>query len=229
MTQGWFVTGTDTGVGKTVVAAGMLRALGGLGYSTAGMKPVASGCHTVDGELRNPDAEQLMGESNVTVAYNDLNPFAYAPPIAPHLAAAEAGRPIDVAHIAESYRRLAERARCVVVEGVGGWLVPLDSRHTVADLAATLRLPVILVVGLRLGCLNHALLSVGAIHRAGTQLAGWVANRYTPDIDRDRGMVDTLRGRISAPFLGDLPFVSDDPVGAAATRLQMQLIINTTR
>ena len=199
MARGIFVTGTDTGVGKTVVAAALLRALVASGQRAAGMKPVSAGL-SADGTA-NPDVIALCGAGNVDAPLADRNPFAFAPAIAPHLAAAEAGVRIDLADIAAAYARLASRADVVVVEGAGGVLVPLDTTHDMLDIAARLDLRVLLVVGMRLGCLNHALLSAAAIRSRGLRLSGWVANCVDPQMRAVEANVEALALRLPAPLL----------------------------
>ena len=197
MARGLFVTGTDTGVGKTLVAAALLRALSGCGKRAVGMKPVSAGL-AVDGSA-NPDVAALLAAGNVDAPLPDRNPFAFVSAIAPHLAAAEAGTTIDLAEIAAAYARLAARSDYVVVEGAGGALVPIDATHDMLDIAAHLRLPVLLVVGIRLGCLNHALLSTAAIRARGLGLAGWVANCIDPRMAALAANVKALSERLQAP------------------------------
>lgn len=204
--QGLFITGTDTGIGKTRIAAGLLTALQRRGLTTAAMKPVASGCFAGADGLRNEDALTLMEHATQAVPYRDVNPYALAEPIAPHLAAADAGIEIDIPRLTDIYQRLAACVDCVVVEGVGGWLVPLGRRTTVADLAGALGLSVVLVVGIRLGCLNHALLTADAIGATDLRLAGWVANLVEPDCPRVADNIEALRQRLRAPLLGTVPF-----------------------
>ncbi len=210
---GYFVTGTDTGVGKTVVTLGLMRRLQDRGRRVVAMKPVASGCQRTAQGLRHADALLLQRQSSLPLEYHEVNPYAFEPAIAPHLAAAEAGARIGLAAIKAGFERLAARADQVCVEGIGGWLVPLNESQTVADLAAALGLGVILVVGIRLGCLNHALLTQAAIADAGLQLAGWVANHAPPGCERAGENIDALRSRLAAPLLGTVPFL---PVYSAA-------------
>src|SRR4029453_3955046 len=180
MARGIFVTGTDTGVGKTVVAVALLRALVASGHRAAGMKPVSAGIEA--GGAVNADVAATARGGHVDVPRADRNPSAFVPAIAPHLAAAEAGVGIDLDVIEAAYHRTAARSDVVVVEGAGGVRVPLDARHDMLDIAQRLRLPVVLVVGIRLGCLNHALLSAAAIDARGLQLSGWVANCIDPEM-----------------------------------------------
>jgi len=194
MRQAFFVTGTDTGVGKTHVVCALLHAARRSGMTAVGMKPVAAG---VEADGRNDDVARLVAASSVTAPLEWVNPFLYAPAIAPHIAAREAGRPIDIATVQRSFGRLQTLADVVWVEGVGGFLVPLDEKRDTADLARALALPVILVVGMRLGCLNHALLTAEAIERRGLGLAGWVGFAEN---------LETLRDRLIAPLLGVTPY-----------------------
>ena len=205
MSGGWFIAGTDTGVGKTRIAQMLLTALALQGQRAIGMKPVASGCRQTPHGLRNEDAERLLASSNVAADYLDVNPYAFEPAVAPHLAAQAAGLEIRPEIILDRFARLRRLAPWVVVEGVGGWLTPLGPRLTMADVAHSLRLPVILVVGVRLGCLNHALLTTEAIRHRGMTLAGWVANLVDPDMTMAEENVSTLRDRIEAPLLASFP------------------------
>lgn len=204
---GFFVTGTDTEVGKTEIACGLIRSLERSGWSAVGMKPVAAGARRVRGALRNADAERLDRASRVRAPKSYRNPYLFAPPIAPHIAAAEAGVELDLGVIARAYIELGRRADLVVVEGAGGFCVPLGEQFDMGDLARRLRLPVILVVGMRLGCISHALLTAQAIDRRGLTLAGWIANRIDADMKRYRDNVRTLQRRIDAPLLADVPCI----------------------
>jgi dethiobiotin synthetase len=217
--RSFFVTGTDTGVGKTLVTAALLRALRGAGVRVAGMKPVAAG--TVQGPEgpANEDALLLQAESSARSPYPIVNPWLFGSAIAPHIAAAEAGVAIDVGRIAEAHARLQDGADVVLAEGAGGFLVPLDERRSMAELPALLGMDVILVVGLRLGCLSHALLTAEAIAARGLALAGWVGNHIDPGFARMQANVDTLEARIAAPCLGIVPHMPEPDVAAAALRL----------
>jgi dethiobiotin synthetase len=210
MAQAWFVTGTDTGVGKTLVSAALLTALARTGQRVVGMKPVASGCDQTPRGLRSADAEVLRIASNVPAEYADINPYALAAPTSPHLAVT-AGMSIDIATIRAHYARLAAQANAVVVEGIGGWLVPINRSQTMADVVRALQLPVILVVGMRLGCLNHALLTSRAIVADGCRLVAWVANAFEA---APEGYIEALTEQLDAPCLGVLPKVSS-PTEAA--------------
>jgi dethiobiotin synthetase len=201
-----FVTGTDTGVGKTRVAAALCHAWSARGTRVAAMKPVASGCTLTAAGLRNDDALALLAAMNVRAEYSTVNPYAFAPAIAPHIAAREAGIDIDFRVLDRAYERLRLQSEILIVEGAGGWLAPLDEARGFADLAMRWEMQVLLVVGLRLGCLNHALLTVESIERRGLALYGWVANAIDPRFERLRENYSTLLGRIPAPCLGLLPF-----------------------
>jgi dethiobiotin synthetase len=201
-----FVTGTDTGVGKTRAAAALCMSLVAAGRRVAAMKPIASGCTSTPDGLRNDDALELLRAMNVRAGYDEVNPYAFAPAIAPHIAAAEAGRNIDFDVLDRCYERLALQSDVTVVEGAGGWLAPIDDHRSFADLAAHWQLDVILVVGLRLGCLNHALLTVESIRRHGLRLAGWVANGIDPAFERVEENLATLRGAIEPACLAVFPY-----------------------
>jgi dethiobiotin synthetase len=204
--RGCFVTGTDTGVGKTWCAAALLTALRRRGHTALGMKPVASGCARTAQGPRSDDALLLMENGSPPVPpYELINPYALAAPIAPHLAARNEGVEIHIDRILTAVDAMRRQAEFVVVEGIGGWCVPLNARETVADLARAVDLPVILVVGIRLGCLNHALLSAAAIQLSGTRLAGWIANRVNADTACAEENIASLQERLPAPLLGVLP------------------------
>jgi dethiobiotin synthetase len=219
MKGGFFVTGTDTGVGKTVVSLGLMRILQERGRVVAGMKPVASGCRLSETGLINDDAFRLQAQASITLDYDRVNPYAFEPPIAPHLAAAAQGVGIEVPVIRGRFRDIAARADAVIVEGVGGWLVPINSRQTMADVARALSLPVVMVVAIRLGCLNHALLTAAAIQQSGLRLAGWVANRIDPGCSNTDDIVAALSAWLSAPQLADIPCQSGDAAPESALRL----------
>ena len=221
MSGGWFITGTDTGVGKTLVSRLLLEALGQAGHSAVGMKPVASGCHATDDGWRSDDARELIAASGVSADYDDVNPYALNSACAPHIAAREMGIEIQQEHILQSFRRLQQKSPWVVVEGVGGWRAPLGERLTMADVACAMRLPVILVVGLRLGCLNHALLTVEAIRLANVPLAGWVANQIDPAMTHVPENIAALEQRIDAPLLAQFPFQPSAKPDVTASAIPM--------
>lgn len=202
--HGVFVTGTDTGVGKTFVAAALLRSLCGAGRRAVGMKPVAAGIES--GSEVNADVAALAQAGNVDAPLADRNPHAFAAPIAPHLAARAQGATIDIGVIESAYRRLAAVADVVVVEGAGGVLVPLDERRDMLDIASALGLPVLLVVGMRLGCVNHALLSAWAIRARGLTLAGWVANSPSPGMAALGANIDAITQRLGVAPIATFGF-----------------------
>lgn len=205
-----FVTGTDTAVGKTLVTAGLLLAAARLGQSTLGIKPVAAGCELRDGQWMNDDALLLQRCSSVQLPYARINPVALKTAMAPHLAAAEEGVALSVAPLASHCRTLAgEHRGLLLAEGAGGWRVPLNASETMADLAAALGWPVVLVVGMRLGCLNHALLTAADIRAAGLALAGWVANVMDPQMRCLDENIASLERRLPAPRLGTVPWLGE--------------------
>ena len=225
MPRTFFVTGTDTGVGKTVVAAGILRAARRRGLAVAGIKPVAAGCQRVDGRLRNDDALQLAREAGGSLVYEDVNPVALEPPIAPHVAARRSGVDLSAASLVRHCEGIGQGPwDLVVIEGAGGWLVPLAGPETLADVSQRLGADVVLVVGMKLGCLNHALLTAADVGRRGLVLAGWVANELShPPMEALEENVETLRERLSGPCLGRVPWVprGRDPVEAVVASLDL--------
>lgn len=204
--RGFFVTGTDTGVGKTLASCALLHAFAQRGWRVTGMKPVAAGALFEGGVWINDDVEQLLAASNVRVPREIVNPYCYAPPIAPHIAAGIENNPINIRYLIDGYGRLSELADRVIVEGAGGFCVPLNERETSADFARELALPVILIVGMRLGCLNHALLTAEAIRARGLVLAGWVANHIDPAMAYADANVAALQARLGAPLIARFEF-----------------------
>lgn len=200
--RGLFVTGTDTGVGKTLVACALMHALRGTGLRVAGMKPVAAGIETIAGRETNEDVEALRGAASIEFERPTMNPYLLRAAVAPHIAAGRESTEIGLAPILRTYAEIAARVDSVIVEGCGGFVVPLGPGLDTADLAVALDLPVILVVGMRLGCLNHALLTQEAITRRGLGMAGWVANRIDPAMQCFDENLATLRERLAAPLLG---------------------------
>jgi dethiobiotin synthetase len=219
-----FITGTDTGVGKTRMAAACCRAFAATGSRVAAMKPVASGCDVTPAGLRNADALTLMAAMTVRAAYDEVNPYAFEPAIAPHIAAREANRSIDLTVLDRCYQRLQRQSDVIVVEGAGGWLVPLDDRHTFADLAVRWNLEVVLVVGLRLGCLNTALLTVEAVERRGLKLCGWIGNSVDAAFERRAENLATLHARIAAPCLGEFAYSPESDSSALANEFAATLL-----
>lgn len=218
-----FVTGTDTGVGKTTVACALIRQARGQGLKVCGWKPVATGCDRTPAGLRNVDALALQAAAGTDEPYALLNPCALEPAVAPHLAARAAGRAIRIAELDQAHRELAERHDLIIAEGAGGWRVPLDEAWTLGAWVAEREWPVLLVVGMRLGCLNHALMSAETIARD-TRLAGWVASVLPPPMALLEENVASLRERLSAPYWGEIPcgrqdFAEFGEAGAALQRL----------
>jgi dethiobiotin synthetase len=205
-TNGFFVTGTDTGVGKTRVTLALMAYLKRQGHRVAGFKPIASGCQYIDGQLKNEDALAIQQLSSRILAYEQINPYALVKPVAPHLAAAEENQTIDFERILKAYRALQADFDYVVTEGAGGWLVPLNEWQDMSDLAGVLEVPVVLVVAMRLGCINHARLTLRAITEAGLCCAGWVANCCEPDMLLQQENILALQQRLSCPLLAVLPY-----------------------
>ncbi len=220
MARGYFVTGTDTGVGKTTVAVALIHALQQRGLKVAAMKPVAAGCTSTDGQLINDDVLALSTAANVKADPAMVNPYAFVPAIAPHIAAAQAGVQIELDKITSAYAALSQVADVVVVEGVGGFRVPLNEHLDTADLAQALGLPVILVVGMRLGCLNHALLTAEAIQSRGLKLAGWVANVLTADMSALAENLVSLQRRLPMAYLGKMLNASLTPFDSSACSME---------
>ena len=201
-----FVTGTDTDVGKTVVSAQLIRGFVNAGFKTVGMKPAASGCIRSGDILLNTDVEMHRAASNVQAPARLCSPYLFEPAISPHIAAHEAGVVIDLQHLKNCAQQLTSLADRVIIEGAGGWFAPLSSQESIADLAYALNAPVIMVVGMRLGCLNHAMLTANAILQQGLSLAGWVANRVDPQFARYEDNLAYLKQRLTAPLLAELTF-----------------------
>ena len=230
-----FVTGTDTEIGKTFVSAALLRGFARAGLRAAAMKPVAAGAFLRDGEWHNEDADALDAAANVPLPAAIRTPYLLKEPAAPHIAAALEHVTLDVAHIVACHDVARTHADVVVVEGVGGFRVPLTATHDTADLAAALALPVVLVVGMRLGCISHALLSADAIAARGLPIAGWVANRIDPAMKFADENVDALRERLAAehgaPLIGTVPHLPAADAGAeeAARHLDIELLLSRLR
>lgn len=226
-TRGFFVTGTDTGSGKTLVAAALLRMLGSKGVRAIGLKPVATGADRTGTGLRNADAASLNTESTVRLPLPLTNPYCFEPAIAPHLAAEEAGVAVTVDDLVEWYRRVTKGADVAIVEGAGGWRVPLYPAGFLSDLPERLGLAVILVVGLRLGCLNHARLTLEAIQTARRcRFAGWIGNQVDPAFERLQANVDTLERLLGGPPLAVIPSLVEPSIAAAAARLDRPSVLH---
>ncbi len=219
MEQGYFITGTDTNVGKTWATVALLRHFKAQGKSALGMKPVASGCFQKDGKWLNADAILLRENSSQCLEYDLINPYAFELPVSPHIAGED--RPVDLNVILSAFEVIKDKAQVMLVEGAGGWRSPLSDNSDNSDLAEMLNLPVIIVMAIKLGCINHAVLTAEAIHRKGLACAGWIA------VHLDRGqlfperVVSDLKSRLKAPFLGELPYSADADFDHLAARLRV--------
>lgn len=217
----YFITGTDTGVGKTLVSCALLYAFAAQGKRVVGFKPVATGCDDKD---HNDDAKKLRTASNVQTTYGQVNPYCFVPPIAPHIAARHSGVRIDLARILVSYRELASLSDVVIVEGAGGLLIPLNEKQDGTDLARELELPIIVIIGIRLGCINHALLTMRVIEECGLKCAGWVANIIDQNMCALNENIESLRERIEAPLIGIIPFQQDADARSVAETLDIGML-----
>ncbi|WP_020584228.1 dethiobiotin synthase [Endozoicomonas elysicola] len=227
MGKTYFVTGTDTDAGKTVVTCGLLEAARSEKLTTLALKPVSAGCHKSEDGLRNDDALSLMEAMTLSLPYEQVNPVAFEPPIAPHIAAEEAGVRMTLDRLTGYCRgALMNKHDLALIEGAGGWRVPLNSREMITGLARELNTPVILVVGMKLGCISHALLTVEAILRDGVKLAGWVANQMDPEMDRYDENLQALKSSIPAPCLGVVPFLKDVNAGKVAKYLDISTLLS---
>lgn len=225
--QPFFVTGTDTDVGKTFITSALLGLARGRGLRCIGMKPIAAGCRLEAGRLRNDDALALISASATTLDYETINPIALAPRIAPHIAAAQAGRTLRATDLTAHCRAvMAQDVDLLLIEGAGGWLVPINDTETLADVCLELQAEVILVVGMKLGCLNHALLTAAAIEQAGLHLAGWIANSVREAMPLLDENVDTLRARLRAPCLGVVPRLESVEPSAAEPFLDLDPLLS---
>ena len=210
MTHTYFVTGTDTDVGKTVCSTALLQAANQLGKSTLAYKPIAAGCDETKEGLRNQDALILQKNSSIKVDYQMVNPIAFKDPIAPHIAAEVAQQPIQLNIISDGLRALQKKSSSLlIVEGAGGWLLPVNDEVLFSDWVVEQQLPVILVVGMKLGCLNHALLSYQTIINSGLQVAGWIANQIQPEMPFYQQNLTLLKTKITAPMIAEIPFLTE--------------------
>ncbi|MEC4718984.1 dethiobiotin synthase [Noviherbaspirillum sp. CPCC 100848] len=225
-TTAYFVTGTDTEIGKTLTTSALLHALARTGVRAAGMKPIAAGTELRDGVPRNEDVDAIAAAANLALPLSLTTPYLLQEPAAPHIAAALEGVRFDIDRILDCYRQVAAAADAVVVEGVGGFRVPLTEDFDTADLAQKLALPVVMVVGLRLGCISHALLTAEAIEARGLRLAGWVANVVDAEMRHQIDNIDTLRMRLPAPLLGVIPRLPAVSASAAAAHLDFSRLPN---
>ena len=225
--SGFFITGTDTEIGKTFVSSLLIKLLTEEGLNVVGMKPIASGAKLIDGRLKNDDALSLIQASNVDVDYEKINPYVFKPAISPHLAAEDAGIEIDLTKIKSNFAELEKKSDVVIVEGVGGWFAPLSLHATVADLAEELNQPIILVIGLRLGCLNHALLTAQAIRQSGLAIAGWIANHVEKDFSVAEKNIETIKHFLNDfPFLGTVSYQINSNEQSSIEHINKQTLIN---
>ena len=222
--KAYFITGTDTGVGKTLVACALLQAFVKQGNKSVGMKPVAAGCVETPAGLCCEDVGNLRAAGNVVASQALVNPYALISPVAPHIAAEQAGVEVSLEQIGRSFRQLREMADVTVVEGIGGFVVPLNARQDTADMAKMLGLPVILVVGMRLGCINHALLTAQAIRHKGLPLVAWVANQIDPDMNAFDENLHALETRLAAPLLGVIPYQAEDNPAAVSGLMDLNIL-----
>ena len=220
-----FVTGTDTGVGKTLVSAALIRFLVSKGQTVTAMKPVASGAHVTSAGLRNDDALQLIAAANTNFDYQQINPYVFAESIAPHLAAAKAGVEINLTKLSRQYEELADESEFVIVEGAGGWQVPLNEYQTFADWVSERQWPVILVVAIKLGCINHARLTCLDILAKKNSIAGWVANVIDESVENQQEIIQYLKNSIDAPLLGVIPPLGLEQLSNVFQYLDFELLL----
>ncbi|CDL80503.1 dethiobiotin synthase [Xenorhabdus cabanillasii] len=227
MTNKYFLTGTDTEVGKTVVSCALLQAANKKGYQTAGYKPVASGSEVTPEGIRNGDALALQYNSSVSLSYQEVNPLVFVEPTSPHIVSAELNQPIEFTVMSQGLEKLAVKANWVLIEGAGGWYTPLSENTTFADWVVQEKLPVILTVGVKLGCINHAVLTAKVIQGSDLELVGWVANEIEPAGKRQAEYLATLKRMISAPLLGVIPHLSDsDKKNNIGEYINIDLLVN---
>ncbi|ABF13909.1 dethiobiotin synthase [Candidatus Palibaumannia cicadellinicola] len=221
MTKRYFITGTDTNVGKTLAACALLQAAISIGYHAAGYKPVATGYQlTLDGP-RNNDALALLSNSNVILSYSQVNPLVFSEPTSPHIACRAEGRNIELSELSAGLKVIEQKSDWIVVEGAGGWFTPLGEGILYSDWVNYEKLPVILVIGMKLGCINHALLTALAIRQFGLQLVGWIANHIQPTTTWSQHYLAELRNRLDAPLIGDIPWLSNIPVALLAKYINL--------
>lgn len=225
MARGFFITGTDTDVGKTTVALGLMAAFKKNGLSVAAFKPVSAGCVKTQTGLRNEDAVQLMQQASVKFPYEIVNPYAFEPAIAPHIAAAEKNLEMELDTIVQAYQKIATEVDVVIVEGAGGWLVPLNETQTMADVASALQLDIIQVIGLKLGCLNHSLLTAESISTHGLTQIGWITNQCASDMPYQKNNILSLQQRLSGELLGDIPNISQISPSDVAQHLKIDSLL----
>jgi dethiobiotin synthetase len=219
MKQGYFITGTDTNAGKTWATIALMRYFKQQGKTVVGMKSVAAGCEMQDGQLKNEDALLIQENASLPIGYDLINPYAYQLPVSPHIAGIK--NPVKMAKIVESFNVLKELAEIVLVEGAGGWYAPLNDSEDISDLAKALALPVILVVAIRLGCINHAKLTWQAIQNSGLACAGWIAVCVDPDMLKSEENICTIKTALNVPLLGVLPYLASADFDLLAGKLAL--------
>lgn len=222
MKKAFFITGTDTNVGKTWASIALMNYYKRQGLSVMGFKPVAAGCDWVDGQLKNEDAMLLQENSSLPLDYEKINPFAFEAPVSPHIAAGDVS--VNLGSIVQIFCELEKKVDVVVVEGAGGWLAPLNHEQDVADLAIALQIPVIMVVAIRLGCINHARLTFQAIQQSGVSCRGWLAMCVDPEMLRQTENIETIKNNISVPLLGVLPYVENVDFEMLGTKINLDKI-----
>ncbi len=205
MTKSFFITGTDTGVGKTCATVTLMHYFKQQGQTVLGMKPIAAGCEWLDGQLKNEDALLLQENASKQLPYKKINPYAYELPVSPHLAGKK--NPVRIDTVVQHFNDLSNKADVVLVEGAGGWLAPINEQEDIADLVKALDIPVIIVVGIKLGCINHAKLTFQAINNIGVKCSGWLAVCIEPNMLKVEENIETLKKQISAPLLGIFPYM----------------------
>jgi len=226
MISNFFIAGTDTNVGKTLIAGALLNYLNNLGKKTLAFKPVSTGCQEISDELRNQDAVGLAAIASLKIPYPEINPVAFKEPIAPHIAAEKLGTKITLTHLIEDYNKSKNYSSDhVIVEGAGGWRVPINNKQYMSDFVKVANIPVILVVGMRLGCINHGLLTYEAIQKDGIKLAGWVANIIDPKMLVVEENIVCLKNRINAPLLGTVPYNKNINFKKASEYLDFSIVI----
>lgn len=219
MEKGYFITGTDTHAGKTWATIALMHYFKRQGKSVLGMKPVASGCFIQDGQLKNADALLMQEHASVNLDYHAINPYAYERPVSPHLAGKH--NPVLLENVAARFNALKPLAEIILVEGAGGWYAPVNAQEDIADLARLLALPVILVVGIRLGCINHAKLTYQAIRQCGMPCAGWIAMCVDPAMLNRDETIHTIKTAVNTPLLGVLPYIKDTDFSFLAAQLKL--------
>ncbi len=213
-----FITGTDTEIGKTWCTLALIQHFKSQNLRVAGMKPIASGCYRTANGLRNSDAEQILAITGLDLPYDMVNPYPFEPPIAPHIAANQTDQIIELDKIISNYEQLQTRADMVIVEGFGGWRVPINSSLSLKDMVLAMKIPVVLVVGIRLGCINHALLTAEAIVQDGCHLIGWIANQIDANFVGQQS-IDTISEYLSAPLLAQTPYLTNLDIALLADKM----------